>query len=158
MGAAEAKAAILANKTALGIEFGSTRIKAVLVDDKNQPIASGGHEWENRYENGVWTYSLDDIWTGIQDCYQDMARDVKAKYDIELESVGAFGVSAMMHGYMPFNKEGELRHSFILQIQLSRWTITFQKILQLLSKNYAANILCLLFQLLIFSFRTAIAL
>ena len=77
MGAAEAKAAILANKTALGIEFGSTRIKAVLVDDKNQPIASGGHEWENRYENGVWTYSLDDIWTGIQDCYQDMARDVK---------------------------------------------------------------------------------
>lgn len=58
MGAAEAKAAILANKTALGIEFGSTRIKAVLVDDKNQPIASGGHEWENRYENGVWTYSL----------------------------------------------------------------------------------------------------
>ena len=108
MGAAEAKAAILANKTALGIEFGSTRIKAVLVDDKNQPIASGGHEWENRYENGVWTYSLDDIWTGIQDCYQDMARDVKAKYDIELESVGAFGVSAMLHGYMPFNKEGEL--------------------------------------------------
>ena len=106
--AAEAKAAILANKTALGIEFGSTRIKAVLVDDKNQPIASGGHEWENRYENGVWTYSLDDIWTGIQDCYQDMARDVKAKYDIELESVGAFGVSAMMHGYMPFDKEGNL--------------------------------------------------
>ena len=108
MGAAEAKAAILANKTALGIEFGSTRIKAVLVDDKNQPIASGAHEWENRYENGIWTYSLDDIWTGIQDCYQDMAKDVKAKYDVELESVGAFGVSAMMHGYMPFNKEGEL--------------------------------------------------
>ena len=108
MGVAEAKAAILANKTALGIEFGSTRIKAVLVDDKNQPIASGAHEWENRYENGIWTYSLDDIWTGIQDCYQDMAKDVKAKYDVELESVGAFGVSAMMHGYMPFNKEGEL--------------------------------------------------
>ena len=83
MGAAEAKAAILANKTALGIEFGSTRIKAVLVDDKNQPIASGAHEWENRYENGVWTYSLEDIWTGIQDCYQDMAKDVKAKYDGE---------------------------------------------------------------------------
>ena len=108
MGVVEAKAAILANKTALGIEFGSTRIKAVLVDDKNQPIASGAHEWENRYENGIWTYSLDDIWTGIQDCYQDMAKDVKEKYDVELESVGAFGVSAMMHGYMPFNKEGEL--------------------------------------------------
>ena len=113
MGAAEAKAAILANKTALGIEFGSTRIKAVLVDDKNQPIASGGHEWENRYENGVWTYSLDDIWTGIQDCYQDMARDVKAKYDIELESVGAFGVSAMMHGYICHltKRENFLYHS-----------------------------------------------
>lgn len=108
MGAAEAKAAILANKTALGIEFGSTRIKAVLVDDKNQPIASGAHEWENRYENGIWTYSLDDIWTGIQDCYQDMAKDVKAKYDVELESVGAFGVSAMMHGYMAFNDKEEI--------------------------------------------------
>ena len=91
MGTAEAKAAILANKTALGIEFGSTRIKAVLVDDKNQPIASGGHEWENRYENGVWTYSLDDIWTGIQELLSGYgSRDVKAKYDIELESVGAF--------------------------------------------------------------------
>ena len=78
----------------------------------DQPIASGAHEWENRYENGVWTYSLDDIWTGIQDCYQDMARDVKAKYDIELESVGAFGVSAMMHGYMPLTKrENFLYHS-----------------------------------------------
>lgn len=108
MGAAEIKAAILGNKTALGIEFGSTRIKAVLVDDKNEPIASGSHEWENRYENGVWTYSLEDIWTGLQDCYQDMAKDVKAKYDVELESVGALGISAMMHGYMPFNKEGEL--------------------------------------------------
>ena len=104
----DAKTAILEQKTALGIEFGSTRIKAVLVDDKNQPIASGAHEWENRYENGVWTYSLDDIWTGIQDCYQDMAKDVKAKYDVELESVGAFGVSAMMHGYMPFNKKEEI--------------------------------------------------
>ena len=108
----DAKTAILEQKTALGIEFGSTRIKAVLVDDKNQPIASGAHEWENRYENGVWTYSLDDIWTGIQDCYQDMARDVKAKYDIELESVGAFGVSAMMHGYMAFDKEGKLLAPF----------------------------------------------
>ena len=141
MGAAEAKAAILANKTALGIEFGSTRIKAVLVDDKNQPIASGAHEWENRYENGIWTYSLDDIWTGIQDCYQDMAKDVKAKYDVELESVGAFGVSAMMHGYMPFNKEGELLVPFWfrsvpgeirlqrkqLQSLLQNLTITFRR-------------------------------
>lgn len=107
MGAA-AKQAILANKTALGIELGSTRIKAVLVDDSNMPIASGGHQWENRYENGVWTYSLEDIWTGIQDCYQEMKKDVKEKYDVELVSVGAIGISAMMHGYMPFDKNGKL--------------------------------------------------
>lgn len=108
MGVTEAKNAILNNKTALGIEFGSTRIKAVLVNEKNEPIASGGHGWENRYENGIWTYSLTDIWEGIQDCYRDMAEDVKNKYGVELESVGAIGISAMMHGYMPFNKEGEL--------------------------------------------------
>ena len=108
MGKAEARQEILANKTALGIEFGSTRIKAVLIDSSNLPIASGGHEWENRYENGVWTYSLEDIWSGIQDCYQQMARDVKEKYDVELTSVGAIGISAMMHGYMPFDKEGKL--------------------------------------------------
>ena len=108
MRAAEVKQSILANKTALGIELGSTRIKAVLVDGSNMPIASGGHEWENRYENGVWTYSLEDIWTGIQDCYQEMKKDVKEKYDVELTSVGAIGISAMMHGYMPFDKEGNL--------------------------------------------------
>ena len=103
-----AREAILSNKTALGIEFGSTRIKAVLVDEKNEPIASGGHEWENRYENGIWTYSLEDIWEGLQDCYQELVKDVQKKYDVELTSVGAMGISAMMHGYMPFNKEGEL--------------------------------------------------
>lgn len=103
-----AREAILSNRTALGIELGSTRIKAVLVDEKNEPIASGGHEWENRYENGIWTYSLEDIWGGIQDCYQELVKDVQKKYDVELTCVGAMGISAMMHGYMPFNKEGEL--------------------------------------------------
>ena len=103
-----AREAILSNRTALGIEFGSTRIKAVLVDEKNEPIASGGHEWENRYENGIWTYSLEDIWGGIQDCYQELVKDVQEKYEVELTSVGAMGISAMMHGYMPFNKDGEL--------------------------------------------------
>lgn len=106
------KQAILENRTALGIEFGSTRIKAVLVDDTNQPIASGAHEWENRLENGIWTYHIDEIWTGIQSCYQDMVQDVKNKYDIELTSFGAFGVSAMMHGYIPFDKEGNLLAPF----------------------------------------------
>ena len=83
MGAAEAKQAILDNRTALGIEFGSTRIKAVLVDGNNAPIASGGHEWENRYENGVWTYSLEDIWSGLQDCYQQMAKDVEEMKELD---------------------------------------------------------------------------
>lgn len=107
-----AKEAILSSRTALGIEFGSTRIKAVLVDDKNEPIASGSYDWENSYVDGIWTYSLDEIWRGLQGSYQAMALDVKEKYGVELESVGALGISAMMHGYMPFNKEGELMVPF----------------------------------------------
>lgn len=95
-------------KTTLGIEFGSTRIKAVLVGADHSPLASGSHEWENRLENGVWTYSLDDIWTGLQDCFQDLQKDVKKQYGVELTTVGALGFSAMMHGYMAFDKEGEL--------------------------------------------------
>ena len=79
----DVKSMIEAGKTSLGIEFGSTRIKAVLVDGNNAPIASGGHEWENRYENGVWTYSLEDIWYGIQDCYQQLGKDVEEKYGVE---------------------------------------------------------------------------
>ena len=95
-------------KTALGIEFGSTRIKAVLVGSDNAPIASGAHDWENQLENHIWTYSLDAIWHGLQDCYQKMAEDVKAQYGITLSKVGALGFSAMMHGYMAFNKDNEL--------------------------------------------------
>ncbi len=102
------KNAIESGKTALGIEFGSTRIKAVLTDENNKPIASGSHDWENRLENGVWTYTLDDIWTGLTDCYADMARDVKEKYGTELKTIGAIGFSAMMHGYMAFDENGEL--------------------------------------------------
>ena len=104
----ETKTAILNNKTALGIEFGSTRIKAVLVDDKYNPIASGSYEWENRYENGVWTYSLDDIHKGLQGSYSDLVKDVQEKYGVELTSVGALGISAMMHGYLAFDKDGNL--------------------------------------------------
>ena len=92
----DAKTAILEQKTALGIEFGSTRIKAVLIGADNAPIASGDHEWENRYDNGVWTYTLEDIWTGLQDAYTKMAADVKEKYDITLTRVGAIGFSAMI--------------------------------------------------------------
>lgn len=99
---------IRSGKTALGIEFGSTRIKAILVDENNNPVASGAHDWENRYENGIWTYSLDDIWTGVRHCYQEMAVDVKNKYGVTLTKVGAIGFSAMMHGYIVFDKAGEL--------------------------------------------------
>ncbi len=102
------KDAIISGKTALGIEFGSTRIKAVLIGADNAPIASGDHGWENRLENGIWTYSLEDIWTGLQDAYSNMAKDAKEKYGVDIETIGAIGFSAMMHGYMPFNKEGEL--------------------------------------------------
>ena len=102
------KNAIINGKTVLGIEFGSTRIKAVLIGEDNVPIASGGHDWENRYVNNIWTYSLEDIWTGVQDSYHNMAKDVKQKYDVTIQTIGAIGFSAMMHGYMAFNKEGEL--------------------------------------------------
>ena len=112
MGVSEVKEAILNGKTTLGIEFGSTRIKAVLIGEDNAPIAAGNHEWENRYENNIWTYSLEDIWGGLQDSYRKMAEDVKEKYEVTLTKVGALGFSAMMHGYMAFNEAGELMVPF----------------------------------------------
>ena len=99
---------IESGKTALGIEFGSTKIKAVLIDENNNLIATSGHKWENKYENGVWTYSLDDIWKGLQDCYSKLAATVKEKYDAEITKIGAMGFSAMMHGYMAFDKDDTL--------------------------------------------------
>ena len=102
------KEIIESGKAVLGIEFGSTRIKAVLIGEDNTPIASGAHDWENRLENGIWTYSPDDIWTGLQDSYTKMTEDVKKQYDAEVTSLAAIGFSAMMHGYMVFDKAGEL--------------------------------------------------
>lgn len=95
-------------KAILGIEFGSTRIKAVLIGENNAPIAQGSHDWENRLENGVWTYSLEDIWTGLQDSYTNMVADVKKQYDTTVKSLAGIGFSAMMHGYMAFDNNGEL--------------------------------------------------
>ena len=103
-----AKELIQSGNAVLGIEFGSTRIKGVLIGEKGEPIASGSHEWENRLENGIWTYSLEDIWGGLQDCYQDLIRDVKEKYDTQITSLKALGFSAMMHGYLAFNDKDEL--------------------------------------------------
>ena len=102
------KSIIVSGKAVLGIELGSTRIKAVLVNEKNQPIASGSHEWENQLVNNIWTYSEEAIWTGIQESYQGMVKDVKEKYGVPVKKLAAIGFSAMMHGYMPFNEAGEL--------------------------------------------------
>lgn len=99
-------------KTYLGIEFGSTRIKAILIDERYNTVASGSHDWENRLDNGIWTYTLDDIWNGIQDCYKNLNEDVKAKYGSPLQKVGAIGISAMMHGYLAFDAGGKLLAPF----------------------------------------------
>ncbi len=104
----KAKSIIESGKAVLGIEFGSTRIKAVLIDDENKPIAQGSHTWENQLVDGLWTYSLDMIWNGLQDCYADLRANVKSEYGVELTSLSAIGISAMMHGYMAFNKGGDI--------------------------------------------------
>ncbi|WP_333649788.1 xylulokinase [Lacrimispora sp.] len=101
-------AAVREGRTALGVELGSTRIKAVLVDENHEPIASGSHEWENQYIDGIWTYSISDIWKGVQDSYRKMAEAVKEQYGETLTNVGAICFSAMMHGYMAFDKAGEI--------------------------------------------------
>lgn len=103
-----AKETIQSGKATLGIEFGSTRIKCVLIDEDCNPIAQGSHTWENQLIDGLWTYSIDDIWTGLQDCYAQLRADVKEKYGVEIEILASMGVSAMMHGYMPFNKDGKI--------------------------------------------------
>lgn len=99
---------IVQGKVFLGIELGSTRIKASLIDDTYAPIAGGSHAWENRLENGYWTYSLEDIRGGLRACYADLKRDVRDRYDVTPENLGAVGISAMMHGYMPFDKDDNL--------------------------------------------------
>jgi sugar (pentulose or hexulose) kinase len=104
--------AIESGKTVLGIEFGSTRIKAVLIGEDHMPIASGSYDWENRYENGVWTYSLEDVWAGLQDSYRKLSQEVSEKYNIPLKTIGAIGFSGMMHGYMAFDKAGSLLAPF----------------------------------------------
>ena len=104
----EAKSIIEAGKAILGIEFGSTRIKAVLIDDHNTPIAQGSHEWENQLIDGLWTYSIEDIWKGLQNCYADLRANVNELYGTEIETLAAIGFSAMMHGYMAFNDKEEI--------------------------------------------------
>ncbi len=108
----DARRTIESGKAILGIEFGSTRIKAVLIDEDHVPIAQGSHEWENQLVDGLWTYSNETIWFGLQDCYADLRTDVRKRYDVEIEHLAAIGISAMMHGYMPFDKDGHLMVPF----------------------------------------------
>ncbi|HKY53693.1 MAG TPA: FGGY-family carbohydrate kinase [Anaerolineales bacterium] len=119
--------AIESGKTVLGIEFGSTRIKAVLISEDHMPIASGSHEWENRYENGIWTYSLEDVWIGLQESYRNLINEVFEKYNTPLKMIGAIGFSGMMHGYLAFDQDGNL----LVPFRTWRNTITGQAAEQL---------------------------
>lgn len=130
-----AKEQIESGKAVMGLEFGSTRIKAVLIGDDYAPIASGAHDWENRFENGVWTYSLQDIHEGIQDCYRDLLLDVKDRYDTTIKSLAAIGISGMMHGYLPFDRNGEL----LVPFRTWRNTITGEAAAAL-TKEFSFNI------------------
>ena len=99
---------IRAGKTSLGIEFGSTRIKAVLIDDEYHTIAAGDYGWASHLEDGLWSYTQEEIWTGLQTAYAKMAGDVETAYGEKLTHVGHIGFSAMMHGYLAFDENGEL--------------------------------------------------
>jgi sugar (pentulose or hexulose) kinase len=97
---------IQSGEAVLGIELGSTRIKAVLIDAHNTPVASGGHGWENTLNDGIWTYPLEEVWEGIQSCFSDLQQNVEAQYGLSVKKVKAIGLSGMMHGYMVFDAEG----------------------------------------------------
>jgi sugar (pentulose or hexulose) kinase len=105
---ADVRAAVLDGRAVLGIELGSTRIKACLVGPDAAVIATGGHAWENRLVDGRWTYALDDVWAGLQACVADLLADVERRHGVRLTTVRALGVSAMMHGYLAFDAAGEL--------------------------------------------------
>ena len=126
---------IIERKTALGIELGSTRIKAILINEQYAPIAAGSHDWENRLEDGVWTYHLDDVWSGLQSSFRNLALDVQKRYGCELNGVGAIGISAMMHGYLAFDKGGRQLAPF----RTWRNTIT-EKAALLLTEQFQFNI------------------
>lgn len=127
---------VIAERNAiLGIELGSTRIKAVLVGRDCSPIASSNFDWENKFEGGVWTYHIDDVWVGLQNIYKSLAADVQSRYGVELGAIGAIGISAMMHGYLPFDAQGAQLAPF----RTWRNTIT-EKAAAVLSKKFDFNI------------------
>ena len=122
-------------KTALGIELGSTRIKAVLLDETHTPIATGSFDWENRLVNGIWTYDLETVHIGVRACFADLAQDVEAKFGQKLTTVGAMGISGMMHGYLALDKNGVP----LAEFRTWRNTITGQAA-GILSKEFGFNV------------------
>ncbi|MDE6469903.1 MAG: FGGY-family carbohydrate kinase [Eubacterium sp.] len=125
---------IIDGTESLGIEFGSTRIKAVLIDKDFNPIATGSYDWENKLENGIWTYSLDDVWSGLQNAYANLNNDVLSKFGVKIKKLSSIGFSAMMHGYLPFDKNGNQ----LAQFRTWRNTITAdsaQKLTELFNFN-----------------------
>ena len=131
----DTKELLLNGKAVLGIEFGSTRIKAVLTDETNAPVASGNYDWENSFTDGIWTYSEKEIYDGMKGCYSDLKKNVKEKYGVTLTSFAAIGISGMMHGYMPFNENDEL----LVPFRTWRNTITL-KAADELSESFDFNI------------------
>ncbi|MBR2521062.1 MAG: ATPase [Oscillospiraceae bacterium] len=106
------KQAVEQGKTYLGIELGSTRIKAMLIDGGHRVVAAGGYDWENSLVDGIWTYDMKQVWEGLQACYRELAGQVEQLYGTELKTIGAIGISAMMHGYLPFDSEGRQLAAF----------------------------------------------
>ncbi len=131
----DAKNLIAEGKAYLGIEFGSTRIKGVVIDENGTVLATGGHGWENRLDNGIWTYTLDDIWGGLQDCYSDLLKDIKDKYGVVPAKFASIGFSAMMHGYLAFDKDEKL----LVPFRTWRNTITEEAAAKL-TKEFNFNI------------------
>ena len=131
----DAKKLIEEGRSYLGIEFGSTRIKAVVIDDAGTVLATGGHSWENRLTDGIWTYTLDDIWGGLQDCYSDLVKDIKDRYGITPVRYASIGFSAMMHGYLAFDKDEKL----LVPFRTWRNTIT-EEAAAALTKEFDFNI------------------
>lgn len=131
----EIKRDIAEGRTILGIELGSTRIKSVLIGTDYTSIASSSFDWENKLENGVWTYHMDDVWVGLQSVFKSLSDDVRARYGIPLSTVDAIGISAMMHGYLPFDAKGKQLAPF----RTWRNTVT-EKAAAILSEEFAYNI------------------
>ena len=126
---------VIDGRTSLGIEFGSTRIKAVLIDSSFTPIAAGSYEWENKLENGIWTYSLEDIWKGLRVSYRKMAGEGFEIYGENLTTIGSIGFSAMMHGYLAFDSKEQL----LVPFRTWRNTIT-EEAERILTEKFQYNI------------------